>query len=27
VHGFRQEGFEDEEVKGALDEIAWFAHA
>jgi hypothetical protein len=27
VFGFEQDGFEDQEVEGALDEIAWFAHA
>jgi hypothetical protein len=27
VHWFKEEGFEDEEVEGALNEVAWFAHA
>jgi len=26
VHGFRQERFEDEQVKSALDEIVWLSH-
>ena len=27
VHRFKDEGFEDKEVEGALNEVAWFAHA
>jgi len=26
VHGFRQEGFEDEEIERTLDEITWLSH-
>ena len=27
VHGFQRNGFEDQEIQSALDQIGWFAHS